>query len=230
MAELMRPTLDFVQILYREEQREKCYPWSQKYFNNTLTDYFENDVIARIVPTLNADYIAVCSWRLAQKRGDSIMNLNGDLSLTEEKILSNDFDIAVLTPRSPRHQALLNASRWHGEAWDKAFYVFKNLFLPTVGLKCPNELSRAIYENHFIARKEIYHGYVTQCLRPAIEFMGTRDIFRADSGYVSKKRDTEEIKNYQEKSGRQDWPIGVFILERLFSIYIEGKPYKIINL
>lgn len=223
-------TLDFIQIIYKEEQREKCYPWTQKYFNYELTDYFENSVIAKIVPTLNADYISVCSWRLAQKRGDTIINLNGDLSLTEEKILSHDFDIAVLTPRSPRHQPLAMASQWHGKAWDEAFAVFKKEFLPTVGIACPDELSKAIYENHFIAKKEIYQSYVIECLRPAIDFMGSRSIFGLDSGYINKKRDAEEIIAYQTKSGRKDWPISTFVLERLFSIFIEGKDYRIINL
>jgi len=223
-------TLDFIQIIYKEEQREKCYPWTQKYFNYELTDYFENSVIAKIVPTLNADYISVCSWRLAQKRGDTIINLNGDLSLTEEKILSHDFDIAVLTPRGPRHLPLAMASEWHGKAWDEAFTVFKAEFLPTVGIACPDELSKAIYENHFIAKREIYQDYVVQCLRPAIQHMRGNTIYYANSGYINKKRDQEEIKSYQEKSGRQDWPISVFVLERLFSIYIEGKPYKIISL
>lgn len=223
-------TLDFIQIIYKEQQREKCYPWTQKYFNYELTDYFENSVIAKIVPTLNADYISVCSWRLAQKRGDTIINLNGDLSLTEEKILSHDFDIAVLTPRSPRHQPLAMASEWHGKAWDEAFSVFKAEFLPSVGITCPDELSKAIYENHFIAKKEIYHDYC-RTLSLAIEFMRSRpSVFLVDSGYIHKKRDAEEIIAYQTKSGRKDWPIAPFILERLFSIYIEGKPYKIINL
>src|SRR6478609_2072103 len=112
----MKPTLDFIQIIYKQEQWDKCYPWAQKYFNPTLTDYFENQVIADIVPTLNADYISVCSWRLAQKRNDFPFELPHK-TLTEEKILSHEFDIAVLTPRSPRHQPLLMASEWHGKAW-----------------------------------------------------------------------------------------------------------------
>jgi hypothetical protein len=225
----MRPTLDFIQIIYNQEQFDSCYPWAQKYFNTTLTDYFENDVISKLVPTLNADYISVCSWRLAKKRPDVIMNLNGELGLTEDRILSQDFDIAVLTPRSPRHKALEMASHWHGEAWDDAFTCFRG-FLYDQGVRGLKEVSKAIYENHFIARREIYHDYVKNWLIPAIAFMEERDVFRLDSGYIHKKRDPEEIKNYQEKSGRTDWPIGVFILERLFSIYIEGKPYKIINL
>lgn len=223
-------TLDFVQIVYSKGQWDKCYPFASIYHNKTLTDYFENSVICDLIPTLSADYLSVCSWRLSQKRGDSILALKGDTDLTEEKILSHDFDIAVLTPRSPQHKPLAMASMWHGEAWDKAFSVFNKEFLPTIGIVCPDELKKAIYENHFIAKREIYHDYVNTVLKPAIDFMDERDVFRENSGYINKKRNSEEVKAYQEKSGRQDWPIGVFILERLFSIYINDKPYKIINL
>lgn len=228
----MAKTLDFFQIIFKEEQREKCYPFAKVHFNETLTDYFENSVIAELVPKSNADLISVCSWRLAQKRGDSStpMILKGDLTLTEEKILNNDYDIAVLTPRSPRHQPLSMASQWHGKAWDDAFDELKRGFLFPRGIKIKSELSKAIYENHFIAKREIYQGYVRECLQPAIVFMAGRPTFFSDSGYVRKKKDPKEIKAYQEKSGRQDWPISVFILERLFSIWIEGKGFKIIDL
>jgi len=230
---MSKATLDFYQIVFKDEQKEKCYPFAKIYFNTTLTDYFENQVIADLVPTLQADYISVCSWRLAQKRGDSTtpMVLKGDLSLTEEKILNADFDVAVLTPRSPRHQPLNMASQWHGKAWDDAFTVLKEDFLKHKGIRIKGELTKAIYENHFIARKSIYQLYVESCLAPAIRFCQERtEIFGADSGYVRKKRDQKEIKAYQEKSGRQDWPIAPFILERLFSIYCEGKGFKIIDL
>ena len=228
----MDKTLDFYQIYFSDEQKEKLYPFAIPYKNETLTDYFENSVIAELVPKSNADLISVCSWRLAQKRGDSStpIVLKGDLTLTEEKILSNDYDIAVLTPRSPRHQPLYMASQWHGKAWDDAFDDFKNGFLSSIGIKLRGELTKAIYENHFIARREIYHEYC-RTLSMAIEFMQSRkSIYLVDSGYVRKKKDPKEIKAYQEKSGRQDWPISVFILERLFSIWIEGKGFKIIDL
>lgn len=224
-------TLDFIQIYYDDIQKDRLYPFATPYKNNTLTDYFESSVIADLVPNLQADLISICSWRLAQKRGDTIVNLKGDTSLTEEKILSHDFDIAVLTPRSPRHQALSMASMWHGQAWDDAFDVFKNEFLPTVGITINGELKKAIYENHFIARKSIYQLYVESCLAPAIRLCQERtEIFGADSGYVRKKRDQKEVQAYQEKSGRKDWPIAPFILERLFSIWINDKNFKVINL
>ncbi len=228
----MDKTLAFYQIYFKDEQKEKLYPFAIPYKNQVLTDYFENAIISDLVPNTNADLIGVCSWRLAQKRGESTTPqiLKHDTTLSEEKILSHEFDIAVLTPRSPRHQMLFMASQWHGKAWDEAFNVFKTGFLYPRNIKLKHEISKAIYENHFIAKREIYHDYVNNYLKPAIEFMSANVVFKTDSGYVRKKRDHKEIEAYQKKSGRRDWPISVFILERLFSIYCEGKGFKIIDL
>lgn len=221
-------TLDFFQIIYDEAQRESCYPFAKIYYNEKLTDYFENSVIADLIPNSQAELISVCSWRLAQKRGDCY-RLGADKSLTIDRILNADFDVAILTPRSPQHKPLFMASEWHGKAWDNAFNELKP-FLKSIGITVPKELTTAIYENHFIAKREIYRHYVASCLLPAIKFIDGRENFQSDSGYVGKKRDQKEINDYQEKSGRKDWPIAPFILERLFSIYCEGKGFKITNL
>lgn len=232
-------TLDFFQVIYDESQREKCYPFSQIYFNSTLTDAFENAIIADLVPNSQAQLISVCSWRLAQKRGDCYV-LGANPTLSKEKILNADFDIAILTPRSPQHKPLLMASEWHkifdsqgkiiGTPWDDAFSVFKEFLRTDLNIIVPDELTTAIYENHFIAKAEIYKGYVRNYLLPCMAFVKGNQVFQADAGYITKKRDQKEVKAYQEKSGRLDWPIMPFILERLFSIFIEGKGYKVINL
>lgn len=236
----MQKTLDFFQIIYREEQRASCYPFAKVYFNETLTDSFENDVICRLVPESNADYIGVASWRLAQKRGDAGTPkvLNHDITLTPEKILAQDFDIAILTPRRIGFRYLYMASNWHDKAWDDAFSVFYNGFLHPNGIRVPKNYQELdgedckypIHENHFIAEQEIYQTYVRTVLRPAIEFCERNSVFKMDSGYVHKKRDAQEIKAYQEASGRMDWPIMPFILERLFSLWINDKNFKVINL
>lgn len=235
--------LDFYQIIFNESQRGECYPFAKVHFNETLTDFFENDVICRLVPESNADYISVCSWRLKQKRGKSStpMVLNHKLELSEEKILSQDFDVAILTPRRAGFLPLYMASSWHGKHWDEAFKVFNEGFLHPNGIgvkqiygnEAPpqTDLKYAIHENHFIARGGLYKMYVNYCLIPAIEFMKSNtDIFLQDSGYAQRKRDPEEIQAYQKVSGRKDWPIAPFILERLFSIWINNKDLKIINL
>jgi len=229
-------TLDFFQVIYKEEQRLSCYPFAKVYFNETLTDSFENEIICRLVPQSQADYIGVASWRLRQKRNDGGTPevLKHKLELTEEKILSEDFDVAVLTPRRPNFRPLYMAHCWHGKAWSAAFHEFETGFLRPNGIKVPNveaeeDLTTTIHENHFIANGLIYQTYVDTVLKPAIEFCDSRPIFKVDSGYIDKKRDQKEIKDYQQKSGRHDWPIQPFILERLFSIWINDKNFKIIN-
>lgn len=224
--------LDFIQIYYEESQLSELYPFARAHFNEHLTNYFENSVIADLVPRSNADLISVCSWRLAKKRGDMWKLV--DKTLSEEKILSSDFDIAILTPRSPRHQPLAMASQWHGKAWDNAFEVFQREFLSGIGIRIKGELKHAIYENHFIAKKNIYHEYVNNCLLPAIRYLDdyadrVNNPFLTDAGYARRKSESER-KRYTEKTGRLDWPTSPFLLERLFSIWIDGKGYKVINL
>lgn len=222
--------LDFFQILYHESQREQLYPFAKPYFSVGLTPYFENAIIAGLVPTSNADFIGVASWRLRQKRGGSVHYLGGlgaDI-LTEEKILNTDFDVAILTPHSPSHRPLAMATNWHGEAWVNAFSAFKP-FLRGFG-KVPDELTYAIYENHFITKQDIYHDYVNRYLLPAIDYIGDNPVYFADSKYLSKKRDESEINRVKRLLKTNDWPILPFLLERLFSFYINDKGLKVINL
>jgi hypothetical protein len=224
-------TIDFIQILYDESQRTELYDFSRPYFSVGLTPYFENAIIAGIVPTLQADYISVCSWRLRKKRAGQAHYLGGfnKDEFTIEKIQQAiPFDVAVLTPHSPTHQPLAMAVNWHGKAWVDAFNAFKP-FLAKFG-PVPDELKYGIYENHFIAIREIYQEYVNTWLIPAIEYIGENPVFYVDSGYTQKKRDNEEIKRVHRLLKTNDWPILPFLLERLFSFYINNKNLNVIKL
>lgn len=223
-------TLDFIQIYYDESQRDQLYDFAKPHFNAGLTPYFENSVIADLVPSCTADYISVCSWRLRKKRGDATHYLGGigkDV-LTEDKIKTAVFDVAVLTPHSPSHQPLVMAANWHGKAWVDAYKAFKP-FLRQFG-RVPDELKYSIYENHFIAKGEIYRSYVAEYLLPAIEFIAEKEVFFTDSGYAKKKREVAEIERVKRLLMMGDWPIAPFILERLFSFYINDRNLKVINL
>lgn len=220
-------TLDFYQIYYKEEHLAHLYDFATPYYNNKVTLNFENDVIAKLVPSLMGDLIGVCSWSLRRKRGDAILRL-GKKTFLKEEILNNDFDVAILTPRSPNHKTLMNSSLWHGKAWDNAFTDFKG-FLKTIGIKVPNELRHAIYENHFIAKKEIYHEYVSDCLLPSIDYISNNPLYSVDSNYKTKKS-RSEVDAYKAATGRDDWPIAPFILERLFSIWTDNRNYKFVNI
>ena len=211
------PELSFYQIYYKEEQLKNIYDFAIPYFNDSLTDYFENSVIAHLVPQCDSKRISVCSWRLQQKRGDLIRSKK---ELLRESLI-DDYDIAILTPRSPTHKPLLMASIWHGPAWNVAIKELKKF------IKIPQELKVSIYENHFVAGKDVYHDYVHDCLLPCMDFISSRPAFFADAGYAKRKSE-EEVTNYQRLTGRKDWPLAPFILERLFSIWIHNKNLKIV--
>jgi hypothetical protein len=210
--------LKFYQIYFKEDQLSELYPFSTPYLNNNLTDYFENSVIADLIPKTDADFISVCSWRLKQKRGNGIRVNKG---LTVEA-LNDDYDIAILTPRSPSHKPLVMASLWHGKSWDEAIKDLKKF------IKIPKEVKHSIYENHFVARGEIYKDYVINCLLPVMDYMSTRPVYFTPSGYA-KKKSPQEVEEYRKKTGHIDWPIAPFVLERLFSIWIDSKNFKVIN-
>lgn len=211
------PELTLYQIYFKENQLEHLYDYSVPYFNDSLTDYFENSVIAKLVPQCPSKRIGVCSWRLKQKRGDLIRSKK---ELLRESLI-DDYDIAILTPRSPTHKPLYMASVWHGPAWNVAIKELKKF------IKIPLELKVSIYENHFVAVKDLYNDYVNTCLLPCMDFMSSRPCFFVDAGYA-KRKSAEEVQAYRKLTGRNDWPLAPFVLERLFSIWIHNKGFKIV--
>jgi len=217
----MADKLNFTQIVYAEDQRQHCYPFATVYKNEKCTPFFENSVIADIVPQSDAEYTAICSWRLSRKRGDIFI-----VSGRELKVDTEGYDVAILTPR--KHTDIRTKFlHWHKtEAAEIALREFEKF------MHFPDEVERSIYENHFIARTDIYKDYVETCLKPAIKFMEEMPIFMSPAGYINRKRgaDHEHAMKLLATWGMTDYPIAPFILERLFSIYCNGKGFKIINL
>lgn len=214
-------TLNFTQVYFEDSQRDKIYPFAKAFKNEYLDDYFENRIIAGLVPNMDEDFLSVCSWRLHEKRQSRLRLL--DKSLTEEKILAADFDVAILTPYSDTHRPLDMGAKWHGRPFIEGIEELRK-FYPFRG----DDVKHAIYENHFIARREIYHDYVKSCLIPVMAFMVGNSVFTQDGGY-SKRKKPEEVAAVVAKLGHA-WTIAPFILERLFSIWIDRKNFKVINL
>lgn len=215
--------LDFIQIIYEESQREHCYPFARIHKNEECTPFFENSVIADLVPNSKGDYIGVCSYRLREKRNKTFGASEG---ITYQRISEARFDLGVLTPRTHK-DIIVKLMNWHPRASvEAALKEFRKF------IKFPDEVDHAIYENHFIARVDIYKEYVETCLKPAMEFMKDKPVFFADAGYITRKRDKdlEHAQKLLASWGRTDYPLAPFILERLFSVWIQGKGFKVINL
>lgn len=210
---------ELVQIYYKEEQKAHCFPISRLYFNDRLTIFFENSPIVDCVMSTDQDKIGVCSWKLKEKLK---YYLGKPRQLTQE-VIESDYDVLSFTKNSKYHQMLLAADKWH-----PGFLNYMRLIGEKVGFVVPKEVKQPIYQNHFMAKTKIYQDYVTRYLLPVMELMTNdpevREIAMMDSKYHQLNRVGPANPDYlREQIGVPFYPMAPFLLERLFSIYIQNN-------
>lgn len=212
---------ELYQIFYNEKQRHKLYPFAIPYFNDTLTIFFENDIIKKLVTATTADKIGVTSWKLADKMRIRV-GLRGPLT---QQVLNSDFDVLCLTKNSKKHTMLAMANAWH-----KGFIPTIKLLWEKLALKMPGEAKNPIYQNHYVAKTEIYRDYVDNFLSPAMELTEKdeelRNLMLQPSGYGHLNRQAD-LKSVKMKLGLDDYPLCPFILERCPSLFYQMKGYQI---
>lgn len=216
----MASEVDFYQIVYKEEQKSACYPFAKIHFNDTLTPFFENSVIAELVLSSKAEKIAVCSWKLKEK-----MRWYCHCQRVEVKreLFDRDFQVLSLTCSSKHHQFLNAAEKWH-----PGFKEVMKKILGSLGKSMPEEVKCPIYQNHFVAKSEIYKRYVNKYLVPAMAFMKEDKDCWADSKYTQlNKIDAANGEYLKSKIGVDYYPMHPFILERMFSIFCHNEGIKV---
>lgn len=215
----MAPTVDFIQIIYNQEHQKECYPFARVLFNNKLTHFFENTIIAAEVLSSKADKISVCSWKLRQKMR---WNVCRPRELTEE-VLKTDYEVLSFTCNTKYHTMIEAADKWH-----PGFSGIMKRLLNSIGQLMPSEIKTPIYQNHFAASYEIYKRYVNEWLIPIMNVMDDDKECWLDSGYSQlAKTDALRPERLQELIGVPYYPMHPFILERLFSIFCHNKKIKV---
>lgn len=210
---------ELIQIVYDDSQRKECYPFAKVHFNETLTIFFENSVISELVSTTKADKIGVCSWKLKEKLRWYI----GQRREITEEVINSDYYVLSFTRNTKYHQMLAAADQNH-----TGFRQTMQKLCDFIGINLPNEVRIPIYQNHFMARTEIYQDYVEKYLNPAIMFMTHNEemnvMSMADSNYSTLAGISREQRGMlKSKIGIDYYPMAPFILERLFSIYVHNK-------
>lgn len=221
---------ELIQIIYDDSQRAACYPFAKIYHNDTLTVYFENDCIVKLVSASQADKIAVCSWKLKEKMKWYI----GKPRPFTQQLLESDYKVMSFTKNTKHHQMLNAADKWH-----PGFKATFGKIVAAIGKKCPSEVKIPIYQNHFSAKREIYQDYVNTYLIPAMEVIKNdpdiNKLAMVDSNYSFLKPEKEaEKKKRQERFktqiGVEYWPLVPFLLERLFSVYVQNNKINVSHL
>lgn len=204
----------------------QLFPFATPHFNAELDEFFENTIIATKVLSSRADKIAVCSWALRQKMTARIPPRR-DLSA---EVLLEDFDVMSFTKNSKDHDMLAFLEYHHPEA-----RAILEKILKAIDLKVPEHTKFPIYQNAFCARREIYQDYVKKVLVPAIIVMKCdqeiRELCWQDAKYtVTTLGIPVDFIKIQKFLGVPYYPLHPFLLERLFSCYINDKNLKVIYL
>lgn len=218
--------MEFYQLYYHDAQKENMWPFALPYKNETLTIFFENEPIRKLVTETKADKIAVCSWKLKDKLHWNLAKPRFTHEITEE-VLNSEYDVLPFTRNSNFHEMLGAANGWH-----PGFKETMTRIVNGIGKNMPSEVKIPIYQNAFSAKREIYQDYVSDYLNPAMELVkNDPEIYKlatVDSHYTKLTRDDGAKSDYlMGKIGFPFYPLIPFILERLFSVYCHNKKINV---
>lgn len=212
---------EFYQVYYDEKQKEKLFPFSTPYFNDSLTIYFENKIISDLVSASTADKIGVASWKLKDKMRIRVAP-RGELT---QEVLNSDYEVLSLTKNSKKHTMLAHLYQWHPKSKEAMALLWQKL-----GFKLCGEVKNPIYQNAYIAKREIYQDYVNNFLNPAMELIKTDEqlnsLMMSESNYGNLNREAD-IRSVKAKLGINFYPLAPFILERCPSCYFDMKGIRI---
>jgi len=211
------------QIYFKEDQLGNLFDFATPYFNEGLTVFFENSVIAKVIPHETSEKVGVCSWQLRQKVGNGVPMKQ---PFTKE-VLERGYDVLSLGRRMVEHNMLNMMEHWHPGSRQILTMIFGKL-----GKHLPKEPKHAIYSNHFMARTDIYQEYVKDFLIQAMEVMETDEEIKKrcmeDSNYFKLIRDPGGYgKIIKEKLGMDYIPLHTFLLERCFSCWINDRKLNV---
>jgi hypothetical protein len=217
----MAEGVELYQLFYKDEQKEKLLPFSIPYKTEGLTIFFENDWISKLVLASDAEKVGVTSWKLRDKMRARV-GLRVPLSL---EVLNSDYEVLSLTKNSKKHTMLAHLYHWHPSSQEAMAKLWQKL-----GFKLCGEVKNPIYQNHYVAKREIYSDYVTNFLNPAMELIKTDEelnkLMMRESNYGKLNREAD-IRSVKAKLGINYYPLAPFILERCPSCFFQLKDYKI---
>lgn len=175
----------------------------------------EYNVFNDLVPKFKDDgYYSVFSWKFPFKTGYYKKAMGKIL----EEIGYKDYDVINLC--QPLDKPYLEFT----EEQHPGFMELFNLVCKDLNLEV-KEPKHTVYSNFFLAKGGVYKEYLTSVLQPAIELMETKykDLAWKDADYKS-GLPKEQL---QEATGMEYYPFHAFILERLFSVWIDNKELKV---
>jgi len=249
--------LKIIQIYYDDASKANCYSEYTHHLNERCTLFCENSVMLGYVKKglhRDCDYFGVVSHSLRYKTfmgndDPKLIKMINQQANNKDVYFRRQYadkfankDNLQFTPRNlrnvvsenksadvfslcfhPPHNPIELAERYHTGFTNIVKTLEKATGLP---LMSNSYCNTPIYFNHWIARPEIYEDYVTNWLEPLMQAMESEPIksmCMANSGYPNKPPAT-----WVEDYGVNYWTFHTFVLERMISVYLEHKNYKVL--
>lgn len=219
--------IELYQIAYNEETIKKVDVDNAIEFQNRASDkYLENTIISRFSEfvTDRASYFGILSARFDEKmqwkqsEGRSIAGIRPAI---EKDGYSHD--VYSFFGSNTIRNVWVQADRWQPGVLEIAEIIFKQFAIergqPIGDLKKLD--TPIIYQNAFVAKREIYADYVNNWLIPLINIMETNEAVKpllfANPNYKDAKLTEEECMRV---FGVPHYTFHSFVCERFFSTYL----------
>jgi hypothetical protein len=206
-------------ILYNSEIKGEYTPYDNTHVR-TIEDksyLFEYNPILNLAPSFEDDkYYGIFSPKFAQKTGFNSSILQFMLHYHNY----TNYDLIAICQPLPLPYLQFTDNN-HMGFMDIFTQLCSNLNIEV------KEPSTVIYSNHFIAKGWLYKQYVSEVLTPAIDILETdlKELAWKNSGYVGLGQ-----PKLKELTGLKYYTMHTFLLERLLSVWLEGKQFKILEL
>jgi hypothetical protein len=214
------PTCKVYQIFYDQYSLDSCYKEFEPIENKVCSPFFENDIIIKLINNnahIPYDYFGVFSGHFKNK----MIHSRDGFKLTPEYIFSKlEGDVISFFRSHKNKNMVVKAEVFHKGITKAIQNILHNINFP---VDLNKDTRFTVYQNHFIAKSEIYEAYVKELLEPAIKLMRDKDnkelqnIIWQDSGYHKKKTMPEKLKL---EMGVPYYPYHTFLCERLFSLFL----------
>ena len=215
-------------IIYQDSQKDRCEFDIYKNTVKTLEDksyLFEyNPILDVMSKSKEADYVGIFSWKFLDKTGFFKKKLD---YLIEE---NPNYDVYTICHP---YQDIVSVGYYKfTENYHPGFMdLFKDL-CNDLNLDS-REPKNIIFSNFLVAKWEVYKEFIDKIIIPAIELLETKYVEQVwkDAQYCGPQKAGLTPDKLREFTGLEYYPFHTFILERLWSAYLQSRSdIKVINL
>lgn len=215
-------------IAYDPSQFDDC---EFDIYHNTVKTVEEKSYLFEYNPILNimerekeADYVGIFSWKFAMKTTFFKKKLD---YLMEKNPNQDIYTICIPYQDITSVGYYKFTDDYHPGFMDLFKKVCNDLNLDS------REPKNIIFSNFLVVKWDLYKEFIENIIKPAIELLETKykDLVWKDASYCGPEKAGLTPEKLKEFTGLDYYPFHTFILERLWSAYLQSRPnIKVLNL